>query len=155
MSSTPSQVPEEPPRRSAAADDDDAAPTGVTGLVMVYDADGGVRGEFAYAWGKLRRTAHCSLCSITHGLTRERRSWADWRDTLPIPVAVLHRNERDPDVEALSGDRTPCVLAQVDDGLVYLLGPGELDACDGDLGVFEHVLAAALDRSNLALTNPS
>lgn len=123
----------------------------VDGLIMVYDADGGLRGELAYAWGKLRRTAHCSLCSITHGLTRERRSWADWRDGMTVPVTVLHRNERDPDVEALSGDRTPCVLAQVDGELIYLLGPGELDACDGDLDVFEHVLAAALDRSNLAL----
>lgn len=120
-----------------------------TGLVMVYDADGGRQGELAYAWGKLRRTAHCSLCSITHGLVRERRSWAEWRNAMPVPVTVVHRDERDADVLALSGDRTPCVLAQVDDGLVYVLGPGELDACDGDLDVFEHVLAAALDQANL------
>ena len=42
-------------------------------------------------------------------------------------------------------------VAQVADGLVYLLGPGELDACDGDLAVFEHVLTAALERAHLAL----
>ncbi len=72
-----------------------------------------------------------------------------------MPVTVLHRNERDPDVEALSGDRTPCVLAHVDGELIYLLGPGELDACDGDLDVFERVLAGALDRSNLALADAS
>lgn len=123
----------------------------IDGLIMVYDADGGIRGELAYNWGKLRRTAHCSLSDITHGLVRERRSWADWRVQMPVPVTVLHRNERDADVESLTGDRTPCVLAQTDAGLVYLLGPGELDACDGDLDVLTHVLAAALERAALAM----
>ena len=28
----------------------------VTELIMIYDADGGLRGELAYGWGKLRRT---------------------------------------------------------------------------------------------------
>lgn len=151
MNSTSPQAPDEQQDRLDAT----AAAATVTGLVMVYDADGGVRGELSYVWGKLRRTAHCSLCSITHGLTRERRSWTNWRDGVPVPVTVLHRNERDPDVEALSGDRTPCVLAHVDGELIYLLGPGELDACDGDLDVFERVLAGALDRSNLALADTS
>lgn len=148
MSSTP---PEPADDRPPSAPDGTAAPSLVDGLVMVYDADGGLRGEAAYAWGKLRRTAHCSLCTITHGLVRERRSWADWRCGLAVPVTVLHRNERDADVEALTGDRTPCVLVHSEDGLVYLLGPGELDACDGNLEVFEHVLAAALDRAGLEL----
>jgi hypothetical protein len=120
-------------------------------LAMIYHADGGIRGELAYGWGKLRRTTHCSLCDITHGALRERRSWSDWRCTVPVPVQVLHRNERTADIAEASGDRTPCVLARVDGRWVYLLGPGELDACDGDVDVFASVLAAALARANLTL----
>ena len=97
MNSTSPQAPDEQQDRLDAT----AAAATVTGLVMVYDADGGVRGELSYVWGKLRRTAHCSLCSITHGLTRERRSWTNWRDGAPVPITVLHRNECDADVEAL------------------------------------------------------
>ncbi|MCB1027609.1 MAG: hypothetical protein KDB24_07595 [Microthrixaceae bacterium] len=129
----------------------DPPPTGVAELVMVYDADGGLRGEIAYNWGRLRRTAHCSLCTITHNLVKERRSWADWRAGVGVPVTVLHRNERPPDVESVSGDRTPCVLARTEAGLTYLLGPGELDACDGELDVFERILTTALDRASLDL----
>ena len=32
----------------------------------VYHADGGIIGELAYVWGKIRGTAHCALCDITH-----------------------------------------------------------------------------------------
>lgn len=129
----------------------DSAPIEVDELLMIYDADGGFRGELAYHWGKLRRTAHCSLCSITHNAVRERRSWVDWRCSVPVPVTLLHRNERASEVEKLSGDRTPCVLVRTGDELMFLLGPGELDACDGDLDVFEAVLATALERADLAL----
>lgn len=127
----------------------------VTELIMIYDADGGLRGELAYGWGKLRRTAHCSLCSITHGLVRERRSWADWRCSVPVPVEALHRNERSPEVEEITGDRTPCVLACVDGTWVFVLGPGELDACDGDVDVFANVLAASLVRAELSFPDGS
>jgi hypothetical protein len=127
----------------------------VTELTMIYDADGGLRGELAYGWGKLRRTAHCSLCSITHGLVRERRSWVDWRCSVPVPVEALHRNERSPEVEEITGDRTPCVLARVEGAWVFVLGPGELDACDGDVDVFAKVLVAALQRVELSFPGVS
>ncbi len=134
-----------------SVDPNPTAPVAVDELVMIYDADGGIRGELAYGWGKLRRTAHCSLCDITHHLVKQRRSWSDWRCRVGVTVTVLHRNERSDEIETLSGDRTPCVLARTGDGLMFLLGPGELDACDGDLAVFEAVLATALDRAGMEL----
>jgi len=47
----------------------------VTGLIGVYDADGGLLGEAAYVWGKVRRTRHCALCDITHGRVQRRPEW--------------------------------------------------------------------------------
>ena len=40
--------------------------TDLVGLVAVYHADGGVRGELSYVLGRLLGTAHCALCDITH-----------------------------------------------------------------------------------------
>src|SRR6478609_4856955 len=47
----------------------------VTRLVGVYDADGGLLGEAAYAWGKARGTRHCALCDITHSPWRRKPAW--------------------------------------------------------------------------------
>ena len=44
----------------------------VNRLVGVYDADGGLLGEAAYVWGKVRGTRHCALCDITHRRVRRR-----------------------------------------------------------------------------------
>ena len=41
-------------------------------LVGVYHADGSLLGELRYIWGKLRGTAHCTLCDITHGRLSEK-----------------------------------------------------------------------------------
>ncbi|MBK9559488.1 MAG: hypothetical protein IPO44_08015 [Candidatus Microthrix sp.] len=114
----------------------------------------GVRGELSYVWGKLRRTAHCSLCSITHGLTRERRSWTNWRDGVPVPVTVLHRNERDPDVEALSGDRTPCAGAGRRQDSSTCSAPGSWTRATAT-SACSSACWPPLDRSNLALADAS
>jgi hypothetical protein len=42
-------------------------------LLGVYDADGGVRGELAYVWGRWRGGVHCSLCDITHTTWRRKQ----------------------------------------------------------------------------------
>jgi translocator protein len=70
----------------------------VTGLVGVYDADGGLLGEAAYVWGKVRGTRHCALCHITHGRVRRRHEWDQMVAGLGIPVDLLHLNEMPPDV---------------------------------------------------------
>ena len=38
----------------------------------VYHADGGIVGELRYVFGKLRGTAHCALCDITHSYVSEK-----------------------------------------------------------------------------------
>ena len=40
----------------------------------VYHADGGIVGELRYVFGKLRGTAHCALCDITHSYVSEKKS---------------------------------------------------------------------------------
>ncbi len=113
-------------------------------LTGVYHADGGVAGELAYVVGRLRGTAHCALCDITHGALAAKREWRACAASLPVPIELVHRNERSPEVEAFTSVRTPAVVAHTDLGLVEVLGPDALDALGGDVEAFRAELEARL-----------
>jgi hypothetical protein len=101
-------------------------------LVGVYDADGTLRGELTYWVGARLGTAHCALCDITHGTFRARPEFVRCAEGLPVPFATVHLDERTPEVAEVSEGRTPCVVAHLDGTEpVVLLGPAELEACDG------------------------
>jgi hypothetical protein len=127
----------------------------VDGFVGVYHADGGLRGELAYAIGKVRGTAHCGLCDITHRGVRTKAQWSAMVRDLGVPFELVHLNERDAGVRAATADRTPCVLARTGDrGLVFLLGPGDLDPLGGDVAAFAARLAQAVDAAGLTWPRP-
>jgi hypothetical protein len=117
---------------------------GTIRLIGVYHADGGPRGELAYLLGKLRGTAHCALCDITHGVVAVtgKRAWK--RLCADRPIEAVHLNERDERLRAFTDGRTPCVVAEVEGELRLLLGPTELEACGGDVAAFARALDVAL-----------
>jgi hypothetical protein len=117
----------------------------VSELVGVYDADGGLLGEAAYVWGRLRGTRHCGLCDITHSTVRRKGEWDRMAATLPVPVRLLHLNELDGDLRAaVAATRAPVVLAREDDGWRELVGAAELDAMAGSVTAFEAAVRARL-----------
>ena len=110
----------------------------------MYDADGGLVGELRYVVGRAAGRAHCDLCDITHGAVRPKRAWIDLTARLPVPVRVVHRNERTAEVLAASDGGTPCVLARRGGALEVALGPEELRACAGDVTELERRLRTVL-----------
>jgi hypothetical protein len=123
----------------------------VTRLTGVYHADGGVRGELAYVVGKVRGTAHCGLCDITHRGVRRKRDWEEFVSGLPVPFDTVHLNDRPEAVRQVSEGQTPCVVAHTDAGLSVLVPSAELDRLGGDVDAFSRALAAALEANGLAL----
>jgi hypothetical protein len=112
-------------------------------LVGVYNADGSLRGELAYLFGRARGTAHCALCDITHGRLRRRSDFDEACAGLPLPLELRHRDEIDrPMVDVIDG-RYPCVLV-LDPDPELLLGPNDLDACGGAPDVLIARITAAL-----------
>lgn len=106
----------------------------VTGLVGVYDAEGGLLGEAAYVWGKLRGTRHCALCDITHGRVRRKPAWDRMVAGLGVPVELRHLDELAPDeAAAVAACGAPVVLARTSGGLRPLVGAAELDGLDGSV----------------------
>ena len=117
----------------------------VTRLIGVYDADGGLLGEAAYVWGKVRGTRHCALCDLTHGRVRRRPAWDRLVADLGMPVDLLHLNEMPPDVrQAVDAYGAPVVLARTAAGLVPLVVSAELDALDGSVARLGDLLRARL-----------
>ena len=117
----------------------------VQGLVGVYDAEGSLRGELAYVWGRLRGTRHCGLCDVTHSPVRRKRAWDRMVADLGVPVELLHLDELPADVAAAVAEHgAPVVLARTDEGLAVLLDRAALDALDGSVDAFAAAVRARL-----------
>lgn len=125
----------------------------VSEVVGVYDADGGLLGEAAYVWGKVRGTRHCGLCDITHATVRRKREWDRMAATLPVPVRLLHLNELDDDLcAAVAATGAPVVLARDggSGGWRQLVDAQELDAMEGSVSAFEAAVRRGLDGDGMA-----
>ena len=118
----------------------------VTGVAMVYDADGGLQGELAYVWNKLRG-AHCALCDITHGIARAKPGFEELTRSLGVPVEVLHRNEQDPELAEFTAGIEPVVVARTSDGPLVLMDSASLDRCGGELDTFARELRTRIEAA--------
>lgn len=125
----------------------------VQALIGIYNADGSLMGELRYLAGKLRGTAHCALCDISHGLTGERRAFKQIRARTALQM--LHLDEQWPALARFTDGRTPCVVAQLESGLVELLSSADLDACGGSSTAFDAALEGALRDRDLVVGVPA
>lgn len=120
-------------------------------LTLIYNADGGFFGEVRYVLGKVLGHSSCSLCSITHTATGEKRAWQTCRGLLRDEVRALHRNELEPALARFVDERLPAVVAETGQGYLLVLGPAELDDCHGRVGIFQERLARKAAELGLVL----
>ncbi len=114
-------------------------------LVGVYDADGGLLGEAAYIWGKLRGTRHCALCDITHSPLRRKPAWDAMVARLGVPFELLHLNELSPELaDAVQTSGAPVILVEDSSGLQVLFTGDELDTLGGSIDALEAALGQRL-----------
>ncbi len=117
-------------------------------LYGIYNAEGSLGGELRYVWGRLRGTAHCALCDITHRGVREKRSFKDCRGEISVPLELLHLDELSPALKDVVGSRAPCVVARSGDALRIILDDAALRECGGDVERFRRRLEEALAQLN-------
>jgi hypothetical protein len=115
-------------------------------ISMVYDADGGLRGELSYVFGKMRGDAHCALCDITHGAVRKKSDFEALTCSLAVPLEVLHRNEQSQQLSEFTDGILPVVVGHTADGLVVLVDREQMEAADGDVDAFAASLSAAMTK---------
>ncbi len=121
----------------------------VEALTGVYNAEGSLIGEVRYAIGKIFGSAHCALCDISHRGVKEKDEFRECRAGLPVPLVVVHLDERSPEVAGLTEGRTPCVVAHGAGAPFILLDAVRLEACGGDVGKFQDALAEAMAARGL------
>ena len=112
----------------------------------VYHADGGIVGELRYVFGKLRGTAHCALCDITHSYVSEKKSMKECRSNSPVPFHLVHLNEQNAGLQSITEGVTPCVVAETNEGFQVILYPDELEDCEKKVESFQQKLDLALKQ---------
>ena len=112
----------------------------------IYHADGGIVGELQYVLGKIRGTAHCALCDITHSFVSEKKSMKACRSDSPVPFHLVHLNEQTDGLQSITEGMTPCVVAETDSGFEIILYSDELEECNKKVQLFQKKLDIALRR---------
>ena len=107
----------------------------------VYNADGGIMGELAYVWGKIRGTAHCALCDITHRGVSKKKQWKEYENRLRIPVELLHINEQEEALSRFTEGKTPCVVGDYSGELKMVMSADDLEECDKSVEKFESFIS--------------
>lgn len=126
-------------------------PSRIVRLVGIYNADGTVLGELRYWIGARRGLAHCSLCDITHGSVLPKREWRACSDALSVPFETFHRNDQPDAARPISAAGLPVVLAETAVGMVCLLGPSDLERCQGDPQALVTAIGRAVSAAGLVM----
>jgi len=119
---------------------------GITKLIGIYDADGGIFGEIKYFYNKIFSNNHCSLCNITHGSSKNKKEWGECKKRLPIPIDFIHLNERNESIKKYTEDATPCIIGKTATGYITIIGKSDLESCKGNIVKFENILKEKLSN---------
>lgn len=115
-----------------------------TRLILVFDADSGLKAMLADVVKKALGREDCALCEITYSPLGKRRAWQACEARLGIPVRELHRDHLPPEW-GLERAQLPCVLAQEGEAKPeVLLTKDQIAACAGRVDELESKLREAL-----------
>jgi hypothetical protein len=101
-----------------------------TQLLFVYNADSGAFNTLADIGHKIFSpdTYDCALCSITHGVFREKAQWRSFVASLPLECIFLHRDEFIHQYPEFQGP-FPGVFLRTTDGVTPCLSADALATC--------------------------
>lgn len=118
----------------------------IDGLILVYDADRGVRAALLDVVKKAVGREECALCEITHGPLGKRGAWraCEARIGSEVGVEALHRDEL-PAAWGLARDQLPCVLGRRGSATPFVVVPrARIEAMRGDVDALEAALREVL-----------
>ena len=102
----------------------------MTHVVGIYNADGSVTGEIAYAASKLTRRGSCELCDVTHGWNPfGRREWKTALQQSDLDITFIHRDEALPEQLAAAG-QLPSIIALSDDSWHVIMSANDIRQCN-------------------------
>jgi hypothetical protein len=115
-----------------------------TGLILVFDAESGLKAMLADVVKKAFGREDCALCEITYSPLGKRQAWQACEARLGMPVRELHRDNL-PAAWGHDLAQLPCVLVQAGEAKPkMLLTKTEIAACAGRVDELERKLREAL-----------
>lgn len=113
-------------------------------IILVYDADSGLRAMLLDVLKKVSGREECALCEITYSPIGKRRSWAACEARLGVPVEELHRDQLPPAWGSMRAE-LPCILVRAKAGPpTVLLTRDAIAKCRGSVTELERQLRDAL-----------
>ncbi len=101
---------------------------------FIFDAKSGLGAAIMDSVRKVIRLNGCDLCTITHGLTGEKKEMASCRESLGVPVDYVHRDEMDPQMIEATGNRLPAIVAHSGSSAWLVLDRDVIARCKGSVG---------------------
>lgn len=102
----------------------------MTQVVGIYNADGSVTGELAYAAAKLTGRGSCELCDVTHGWNPfGRREWKIAMRQSDLDITFIHRDEALPEQLEAAG-QLPSIITLGDDGWHAIMSADDIGHCN-------------------------
>jgi hypothetical protein len=117
------------------------------GVILVYDADSGVRALLLDVIKKVVGREECALCEITYSPIGKRRAWRQCESRLGVTVTEMHRDQL-PAGWGIKATELPCVLARVREAYPsVLVTREEILSCRGSASALERAVVEKLERS--------
>ena len=115
-------------------------------LIFVYNANSGTINAVLDSMHKVLSpsTYSCNLCDITFGLVGEKGTWRDFRESFPVEMEFLHKDEYEKGYSSKFGFKFdyPIVLCAVEEELQVLVNTSELN----QLGSAEELIKLIEER---------
>jgi len=102
-------------------------------LSFVFDANSGFGAAIMDSARKVLRLNGCDLCTITHGITGEKKEMTSCRESLGVPVDYVHRDEMDGTLIDATGTKLPAVVAHSGSSTWLLLDRDAITRCKGSV----------------------
>ncbi len=103
-------------------------------IIFVYNAKSGTINAVLDSMHKVLSPSsyNCNLCDITFGLVGEKEAWRDFRESFPIEMEFLHKDEYQKAYSSKFGFKFdfPIVLCAVEEELQVLVNTAELNQLD-------------------------
>jgi hypothetical protein len=113
-------------------------------IILVYNADSGLRAMLLDAVKKCVGREDCTLCEITYSPIGKRAAWSACERRLGMPVEELHRDQL-PAAWGIAQSELPCILGRYGSTPPFVLvSRAEVAACAGRIERLEQRLRDAL-----------
>ncbi|HBZ71180.1 MAG TPA: hypothetical protein DEP35_16190 [Deltaproteobacteria bacterium] len=122
-------------------------------LSFIFDANSGFGAALLDSTRKILRLNGCDLCTITHGITGEKKEMVSCRESLGVPIEYVHRDEMDGVMIEATGNRLPAIVAHSSSSAWLLLDRDVIARCKGSVSDLRGRLTFYAAKLGLALPN--